>query len=265
MSSNFVARGADAYDGQMGRWSRRLAVPFLAFSGIEPGERVVDVGCGTGNLARAVLDHDVAAVDAIDFDAGFIAALRERSADPRLTAREGDACNLPYADDAFDRALSMLVLHFVSDAQAAIAEMKRVLRPGGIAAATVWDTYGGMPAVRAFWDTVCAIEPKARARRVSQAMRPMTKSGELAAAFRAAGFHDVTDTMLAIRMEFSAFADFWVPTTQLHGATADFMASLPDATRAAIEDAVREAYLCGQPDGPRSFVSAAWAARGVAP
>ena len=64
----------------------------------------------------------------------------------------------------------MLVLHFVSDAHQAVAEMLRVVRPGGIVAATVWDTFGGMPSQRIFWDTSAAIEPsalKGAARRLS--------------------------------------------------------------------------------------------------
>jgi len=265
MPPNFVAAGPEAYDAQMGRWSRRLAVPFLDFAGSPEGERVLDVGCGTGNLALALLARGARCVDAIDFDAGFVEAVRARSQDARLQAQVGDACALPYADGTFDRALSMLVFHFVSDAGRAIAEMRRVLRPGGVAAATVWDTYGGMPAVRMFQDTAAAIAPEAHARRESQTMRPMTREGELKAAFEAEGFRDVSDTMLTIRMDFESFDDFWIPTTQLHGATSAFMASLAQATRGSIEAAVRAAYLCGRPDGPRGFVSAAWAVRGMAP
>ena len=110
-----------------------------------------------------------------------------------------------------------------------------------------------------------AIEPKGRERRKSQAIRPMTRAGELAQAFRAAGFVEVVDTMLTIRMDFPDFADLWVPRTELHGATAAFMAGLDGDTRARIQAAVREAYLCGRPDGPRSFAAVGWAGRGRKP
>jgi len=137
MPSNFVARGAEAYDGYMGRWSQRLAPLFLDFAGLVAGERVLDVGCGTGNLPFAICAReDVASVEAIDFEPLFVEAVRERATDGRITARQGDACELPFPDGQFDRALSMLVLHFVSDPQRAVAEMRRVVRANGTAAAT---------------------------------------------------------------------------------------------------------------------------------
>ncbi len=266
MSSNFVSRGADKYDSYMGRWSRRLAPLFLDFAGLAAGERVIEVGCGTGSLTFTLTKHaDVASVEAIDYDAQFVAAARERNADPRITIAEGDACNLQFADGDFDRALSMLVLHFVSDADRAIAEMRRVLRPGGIAAATVWDNFGGMPSVRLFWDSAAAIEPRAADRRNAGLIRPMTRPGELSRAFAGAGFRDVSETMLTIRMDFANFEDYWTPMITGQGTHAEFMASLTDPTRRRIEDAVRDGYLCNRPDGPRSFASVAWAVRGVAP
>jgi ubiquinone/menaquinone biosynthesis C-methylase UbiE len=264
MVSSFIARGADAYDRYMGRWSRRLAPSFLAFAGGEAGERVVDVGCGTGSLTFALAERaDIVSIDAIDFEPAFVAALQARTTDPRITARQGDACALPYADDQFDRALSMLVLHFVSDPDRAAAELFRVVRPGGVAAATVWDTYGGMPSQRIFWDTVAALEPLAAARRSASVIRPMTQAGELAAAFARAGFQGVTEVLLPIRMDFANFDDYWTPLITGQGVLEAFLASLPDPVSRRLKDAVRDAYLCGRPDGPRGFASVAWAVRGV--
>ena len=93
----------------------------------------------------------------------------------------------------------MLVLHFVSDAERAAAEMCRVVRPGGVCAATVWDLYGGMPTTSIFWDTVAALEPTANERRAKTLLRPMTQAGELRDAFAKAGFGGITDTILTIR------------------------------------------------------------------
>src|SRR5947199_4969460 len=162
MPSNFVAKGADGYEAVMGRWSRRLAVPFLKFSGVPDQGSVLDAGCGTGSLTLALAAHrGLTAIEAMDFDENFVAALRTRTSDRRITAQQGDVCALPYPNEAFDCVYSLLVLHFVSDAHRAIREMRRVLRPGATAAATVWDTYGGMPSWRLFWDTVRALEPEA--------------------------------------------------------------------------------------------------------
>ena len=88
MASTFIARGAAAYDHYMGRWSRLLAPLFLDFAGSAAGERVLDVGCGTGSLSLALLERcAVKAIEAIDFDADFVAALREKAAGAPITAR----------------------------------------------------------------------------------------------------------------------------------------------------------------------------------
>lgn len=264
MSSKFVARGADKYDGYMGRWSRRLAPLFLDFAGLAAGERVIEVGCGTGSLTFALAARaEIAAVEAIDYEKGFVEAARARNVDPRINIQQGDACDLQFANGAFDRALSMLVLHFVSDPERAIAEMRRVVRPGGVAAATVWDNFGGMPSTRLFWDCAATIEPRAMDRRDAVTIRPMTQPGELRDAFSKMGFLDVTETMLTIRMDFVSFDDYWNPMITGQGTHAEFLASLPETTRQRIESAVRTGYLCGRSDGPRSFSSVAWAVRGM--
>jgi ubiquinone/menaquinone biosynthesis C-methylase UbiE len=265
-STTFLARGADKYDAYMGRWSRRLAGPFLDFAGIEAGERIIEIGCGTGSLTFALPGRaEIARVEAIDYTQAFVDTARERNRDPRINIRQGDAQSIPFADGSFDRALSMLVFHFVADPDRAVAEMRRVLRPGGVAAATVWDNFGGQTANRLFWDTLAAIEPGAGKRRDNALIRPTTQPGELAGAFERAGFADVTETTLTVRMDFESFDDYWIPMTTGQGAQADAMASLSGATRQRFEDSVRAGYLCGRADGTRSFASLAWAARGTVP
>jgi ubiquinone/menaquinone biosynthesis C-methylase UbiE len=266
MSSTFISRGAEAYDRYMGRWSARLAPLFLDFAGLAARERVLDVGCGTGNLAFAIAARPgIVSVDAIDYEEQFVLALRRRNTDQRITAHRGDACALPFMDATFDRALSMLVLHFVSDASRAVAEMRRVVRPGGIAAVAVWDTFGGMPSQRIFWDTVAALEPSASGRRVVSLIRPTTQPGELRALFTQAGLTGITETMLTIRMDFDGFDDYWDPLIGGQGTLAAFLADLPAEARGRIKEGVRAAYLCERPDGPRSFASVAWAIRGLVP
>jgi len=266
MVSTFIAHGAAAYDHYMGRWSRRLAPLFLDFAGSAAGERVLDVGCGTGSLSLALVERSaVEAVEAIDFEPDFVAALQAQIGTQPITARQGDACSLPFADASFDRALSLLVLHFVPDARQAAHEMRRVVRPGGVVAAAVWDTYGGMPSQRIFWDTATAIEPSADQRRAAAMFRPATQPGDLPALLSRAGLADVRETLLTIRMEFANFEDYWHPLMTGQGNLGQYVDGLAAPTRTRVIEAVRAAFLSGRPDGPRSFASVAWAARGVVP
>jgi ubiquinone/menaquinone biosynthesis C-methylase UbiE len=147
MPSNFVANGAEAYEASMGRWSQRLATPFLEFTGVPSQGRVLDAGCGTGSLTLALADHPkLEAIEALDFEESFVAALDRRTIDTRIKARQGDVCALPYENETFDGVYSLLVLHFVSDAHRAVQEMRRVLRPqpqfGPGAACRVGDCFG---------------------------------------------------------------------------------------------------------------------------
>ena len=266
MSSNFIATSADGYDQYMGRWSRRLAPVFLDFAGVAHGERIIDVGCGTGNLTFLIPDRaDISGIEAIDFEKQFIEALNRRNSDPRISARTGDACSIPFGEGYFDRALSMLVLHFVPTPGQAVAEMRRVVRPGGIVAATVWDTFGGMPSQRMFWDTLVAIEPTALERRGLALVRPMTFPGEMTRAFATAGLESIAEATLTIRMDFANFDDYWFPLINGQGTLAALLATLSGDVSERVQAAVRQAYLSGQPDGPRSFVSVAWAVKGTVP
>ena len=266
MVSNFISRGAEAYDGYMGRWSARLASLFLDFTGLAAGEEVLDVGCGTGSLTFAITDRvAISSIVGIDYDQSFIDALNHRNTDPRITAQQGDACGLSFPDRTFDRALSLLVLHFVSDPARAVHEMRRVVRPGGVAAAAVWDTYGGMPSQRMFWDTLAAIVPASLARRATSMMRPVTQPGELSGVFRAASFEQVVEVELTIRINFTRFENYWDPLIHGQGTLAEFLSSLPAPVHDRVQASVRAAYLCDRPDGPRSFTSTAWAVRGVVP
>ena len=260
MPSNFVANGADGYEAFMGRWSQRLAAPFLDFSGVPSQGRVLDAGCGTGSLTLALAARsDLAAIEALDFEENFVTALRKRSTDPRIRAQQGDVCALPYGDREFDGIYSLLVLHFVSDPHRAVQEMRRVLRPGATASATVWAN-GGIASWRLFWEAIRTLEPEA----LPVAKRPMTDEGELRTVFERAGFADVSDTMLTIRMDYVDFDDFWYPMVYGQGTFGRFFDALPEARRDRLRDAVRTAYLAGESDGPRGFPSAAWAVRGTA-
>ena len=264
-SSTFNSADGAGYERQMGRWSRRLAPLLIDFAGVDRG-RVLDVGSGTGNLALALAANPaITSIQGVDFSAVYVEHARARTSDRRLSFETGDACALPFASGDFDHALSMLVLQFIPQAERAVAEMRRVTRPGGIVAAATWDTRGGLLFYRLFFDTAALIDPEANVRRARAYVRPMTRPGELARAWHAAGLVDVVDGTLTIRMDFDTFDDYWAPYEGKDGPIADYVGTLDAATKARVRDAVRLAYLDGEADGPRSYAATAWVVKGKVP
>jgi SAM-dependent methyltransferase len=265
-SSTFVAASGDNYELQMGRWSRRLAEPFLDFCGYSDGEAVLDAGCGTGSLTFALARRakDVR-IQAIDFAPTYVEHAAQHNHDPNIAFRVGDICALPFADASFDRVLSLLVLHFVPGTDRAVSEMRRVARPGATVAAAVWDARGGYVAARMFVDTAATLDQKGNEMRARSLTRPMTRPGELVAAWHKAGFVDIRETMLAIRMEYASFDDYWTPYLGKDGPGGQYVTGLSPAERDRLRDLVRGAYVDGEPDGPRSYAAVAWAVAGTVP
>jgi ubiquinone/menaquinone biosynthesis C-methylase UbiE len=264
-TSTFLASDADAYDLLMGRWSSRLAPKFLDFAGITSGS-LLDVGCGTGSLTAAALDRPgVTHVHGFDVSPTYVAAAKERFSSGRATFEVGDACAMPMPDKAVDHALSLLVLQFVPQAERAIAEMRRVTRPGGTVAAATWDQRGGVVWSRMFWDTAAALDPMASDLRAKAAVRPLALPDGLARAWRKAGLVDVVQDEVAIRMEYRSFDDYWTPLAGKDGPYTQYIHSLTDDARASLREKVRLAYIDGEADGPRSYVSTAWVVKGVVP
>lgn len=265
-SSTYSTSDGAGYERIMGRWSQRLVGPFLDFVGTADGEDVLDVGCGTGCLAFAVARRSSAgSVRGVDLSPAYVAHARHLNRDARVSFEVGNVHALAMPDRAFDRVLALLVLHFVPKTTQAIAEMKRVARPGAVVGAAVWDARGGFVANRIFFDTAAALDPAAHERRARNYTRPLTRPGELAAAWHAAGFADVVETALAIRMDFESFEDYWGPYSAKDGPQSDYVATLSDAERARLREALRLAYVDGEADGPRSYAALAWAVRGRAP
>jgi ubiquinone/menaquinone biosynthesis C-methylase UbiE len=260
-SSTFAATNAEAYEQQMGRWSRRLAPLLIRFGGLADGDRVLDVGCGTGSLAFALLDvANVAAVTGIDRANMYVDYARGRTNDRRFHFQLADACVLPFDDASFDRAFSLLVIQFIPDAARAVAEMRRVVWPGGTVSAAVWDGYGGLPHMRLVWDIAAALDTSIE----RTLFRSLNAPDELAQAWRTAGLTDVEQTSLLIRMEFTCFDDYWQPLI-LEGPVSQLVAKLSEPARLTLADHVRRAYCANRPDGPRSFACVAWAVKGTTP
>jgi ubiquinone/menaquinone biosynthesis C-methylase UbiE len=266
MTSSFSVHDAAGYEQHMGRWSKKLAPLFIEFAGLAHGEKVLDVGCGTGSLTFALAKFaDLAEIGAIDYSPVFVEAANRRNTDPRIKIQQADACALPFEDGGFDRALALLVLHFVPEAGKAVAEMRRVVRPGGVVAAVVWDNLGGMPGMRMMLDTVAVLTEGGRQLRSRYCFQPMNQPGEMKRSFMERGLADVTETELMVRMEYQNFEDYWAPIAAGEGPLGKYVTTLDATEGARAVAAVRDAYEAGRPDGPRSFANVAWACRGIVP
>jgi SAM-dependent methyltransferase len=266
MASSYTATDAQAYERLIGRWSARLAKELIAFAGIETGDCVLDVGCGTGSMALALAARpEPVRIVGIDIAEPYIAFASTRSPDPRLAFLTGDAIALASDLGSFDRCFSLLALNFMSDPLRALAGMRRVTRPGGVVAAAVWDFAGGLVYQRIFWDTAAALDADAERARGRHFSSPLTAPGELVAAFEAVGLRSVEPASLGIRMEYTEFSDYWEPLANAQGPVGDYVKKLTPNRLQTLAAALRRAYLAGKPDGPRSIAATAWAARGLVP
>jgi len=151
-----------AYEQWMGRWSRLVAAEFLAWLNMPPSLRWLDVCCGSGILTETIADQAApAAVMGIDQSPQQIEFARQNRARPSITYQAGDAMSLPFPESSFDIVVCGLGLNFIPNPQRAVEEFRRVVRPGGIIAAYVWDYADGARFLREFWDAAIAIDPEA--------------------------------------------------------------------------------------------------------
>jgi SAM-dependent methyltransferase len=240
----------------MGRFSGQLGPLFADFAGVDDRGRALDVGCGPGALTSELAGRLGAQnVAAIDPSQPFVEAARERN--PAVDVRRAPAEQIPFADDAFDFALAQLVVHFMADAVAGLREMARVVRPGGVVAACVWDYDGRTAPLSPFWDVLDEFDPSAE----NESHLAGAREGHLGELFRAAGLADVEESSLTVAVEFASFEEWWATYELGVGPAGAYVAQLDDARR----DELRELCRTRMPEAPFTITGKAWAARGSAP
>ncbi|MDQ3616145.1 MAG: class I SAM-dependent methyltransferase [Actinomycetota bacterium] len=256
-AATFQKSGAD-YDAFMGRYSQSLAPAFADWAKVTAGQSALDVGCGPGALTSVLAERlGPGAVLACDPSEPFLEECRARH--PDVEVRRGRAEELPCEDASRDLVLAQLVLHFVSDPEAAAREMRRVLRPGGTVAACSWDFAQGMEMLRHFWDAAVSLDPVAP----DEAALRFGREGELAELFADAGFEQTTESTLEVVSSYASYDELW----------SGFLTGIGPAGNHAVrqprekQDALRQALFeeVGSPEGPFELRAVARAGRGMAP
>jgi SAM-dependent methyltransferase len=231
-----------AYEDFMGKWSRLAGDVFLDWLAPPAGLRWVDVGCGNGAFTELLVERCAPAdVQGIDPSEGQIAFARARPATRAATYRVGDAMALPYGDAAFDAAVMALVIFFVPDPAKGVAEMTRVVRPGGSVSAYAWDTLGGgFP--------FAVIQEEMAALGIPRILPPSVEASRrdaLQALWASAGLVDIDLREIRVQRSFDDFEAFWA-IAQTGPRIAPSMVSLQGGAREALKERVR-ARMDGQP------------------
>jgi len=252
------------YERFMGRWSRLLAPAYIAFAGVKDGDRVLDVGTGTGALASALEAATTSSeIVGIDPSAGFINYAKKNVKSGRASFEVGDAQALRFADESFDQTMALLVMNFVPDHNKAIVEMRRVTRPQGVVSACVWDYNAGMEMLRFFWDEVVALEP-VMAPKDERNMK-LSREGQLGELWKKAGLVNVQEKPLVIEQAYTSFDDYWGPFLKGAGPGGAYVVSLGDERRRQLETRMRKRLLGNRDDGAFVLKAQAWCVRGEAP
>jgi ubiquinone/menaquinone biosynthesis C-methylase UbiE len=227
------------YERMMGKWSGLVGRTFIDWLSPPPNLRWVDIGCGNGAFTQLLVEHCAPmTVEGVDPSEGQLAFARERLATPVAKFRQGDAMALPLADGTFDAAVMALVVFFIPDPARGAAEMARVVRSGGLAAAYVWDVVnGGGPSEAIIIQMEEMGFPPPRAPKAEAS----TPEG-LHALWTLAGFVDLEARVLRTRRTFDDFEDYW-STTIAAPNLASLLTTMATADVTKLKSRVREQVL----------------------
>lgn len=224
------------YERMMGKWSGLIGDAFIDWLSPPPNLRWADIGCGNGAFTRLLVERCAPmAVEGVDPSEGQLAFARERLATHVANFRQGDAMALPFADGSFDAAVMALVVFFIPDPAKGVTEMARVIRPGGLAAAYVWDVInGGGPSE--------AVTSQMRIMGFAPPSVPRAEASTpegLHALWIQAAFLDIEASVVRARRTFADFEDYW-STTIAAPNIAPMLATMATADVTELKSRVRE-------------------------
>ncbi|MFZ5913938.1 MAG: class I SAM-dependent methyltransferase [Pseudomonadota bacterium] len=232
----------DSYDAYMGRWSRQIAPLFLDWLDEPPGLDWLEVGCGTGALSTEILERCAPkSLISIDTSEGFITRARATVCDGRAEFLIGDGQALAQQTASRDVAVSALVLNFVPDKVKTLAEMRRVVHPGGTVGFYVWDyPGGGLEFLSAFWTVAAELDPVAEDLTEDKRF-PFCTPNSLIDLARNAGLLSIECAPIEAPTKFKDFED-WRPFTLGAGPAPGYYMSLPAEARQRLKDRLYEDF-----------------------
>ena len=240
-----------AYERAMGVWSRLAGEVFLDWVAPQSGLRWIDVGCGNGAFTELLVDRCAPAeVQGIDPSDAQIAFARTRPAARLAQFQRGDAMALPFPDERFDAAVMALVIFFVPDPAKGVAEMVRVVAPGGTVAAYAWNVFDGGFPLDAFWVEFRAMGMTAPMPPSSEACRVET----LLSLWATEGLEGIETREIKVQRTFADFEDFW--TSCLAANVGHVVASMSAGDVATLKERLRARMTA---DAAGRITYSAWA------
>lgn len=261
-SKNDSWTSGDQYERFMGRWSNLISLKFLTWLSI-PSESIwLDLGCGTGSLTKLILEkYKPKEVISIDSSSEFIMYAKQSIINPNVRFQIGEAQELELESKSVDATVSALMLNFVSKPEKAIAEMIRVVKPGGTVGIFLWDYSKGMEMLRYFWDA--AIELDIRAKEHDEGIRfPLCQEGQLETLMKSSRLKKVTAIPIEATIIFKNFDDYWLPFLGNVGPAPSYTMNLMEKNRQQLKNKLRDSLPAAQ-DGSITLMAKAWAVKGT--
>jgi SAM-dependent methyltransferase len=249
----------DAYEQFMGRWSESVAARFL--DGLQPVAKSswLDIGCGTGALTRVIASRVQSnKLIGADLSLNFVQYASQQNLNARFV--NASAIELPFCHNIFDFVVSGLALNFVPQPEQALNEFVRIVKPGGIVAAYVWDYADKMEFLRYFWDAALALNPDAK--RSHEGYRfPICHPDALQALWRNAGLIRVSSQPLDVETVFENFDSYWQSFMIGNFPAPQYALALDDKSRAELQNCLRTS-LPTEADGSIHLIARAWSVHG---
>jgi ubiquinone/menaquinone biosynthesis C-methylase UbiE len=258
MTESIQFNDGAAYERFMGKWSALAGVTFLDWLAPQAGLRWLDVGCGNGAFTELLIDRcNPSSVVGVDPSEGQLAHARQRFPSGTVEFHQGDAMALPFADAGFDTAVMPLVIFFVPQPELGVAEMARVVRPGGVVAAYAWDMAGG-----GFPYAVLLKEMRARDLFVPEPpSADASRLDRLRELWAGARLEQVETRSIAVERTFADFNDYW-ETVLGSPSAGKTLAGLSPAALQDLKSAIRD-QLTSDASGRIICSATANAVRGI--